>query len=316
MDKNKLMAILGAITCAVLWGVSFLSIKVTVIAIPPISLAIFRFSIAILTLFFFRIIKKDFSKIEKQDISKIILAGILGISLYYYFQNTGIKLIPASQASIILGAIPVFSLLAESLVYRTKLTRQKTGYISLSFIGVFILTGINQNSSSSSYLGYFMMFATVISWILYCIVIKPLFEKYSQITILYYQSIFGVLFLIPFSLFEKIDFKNFDISIIMHLLFLGVLCSALAYTLYIFSMSNLGVSNASIYLNLIPVVGVLASATILHEIITLNQIIGGILVLFSVYMINKEGSKPLEADNLLVENVPKNLSEELAFRHK
>jgi len=81
-------------------------------------------------------------------------------------------------------------------------------------------------------------------------------------------------------------------------------------------MSHLGVSNASIYLNLIPVVGVLASATILHEIITLNQIIGGILVLFSVYMINKEESKPPEDDNLLVKNLPKNLSEELAFRNK
>jgi len=219
LDKKKLMAILSAITCSVLWGISFLSIKVTVIAIPPVSLAIFRFSIAILTLFLFRIIKKDSSKIAKEDLPKIMLAGLLGISFYYYFQNTGIKLIPASQASIILGAIPVFSLLAESLVYKIKLTRKKIVYISLSFIGVFILTGINQSSSSSSYLGYFMMFATVISWILYCIVIKPLFEKYSQITILYYQSIFGVLFLIPFSLFEKIDFNSFNISIVIHLYF-------------------------------------------------------------------------------------------------
>ena len=145
---------------------------------------------------------------------------------------------------------------------------------------------------------------------------KPLFEKYSQIAILYYQSIFGVLFLIPFSLFEKIDFNSFNISIVIHLLFLGVLCSALAYTLYIFSMSHLGVSNASIYLNLIPVVGVLASATILHEIINLNQIIGGMLVLFSVYMINKEESKPPKDDNLLIKKLPKNLSEELAFRNK
>ncbi len=316
MDKKRLMAILGAITCAVLWGISFLSIKVTVIAIPPVSLAILRFSIAILTLLFFRIIKKDSSKIEKQDLPKIMLAGLLGISLYYYFQNTGIKLIPASQASIILGAIPVFSLLAESLVYKIKLTRKKIVYVSLSFIGVFILTGVNQNSSSSSYLGYFMMFATVISWILYCIIIKPLFEKYSQITILYYQSIFGVIFLIPFSLFEKIDFKSFNASIIMHLLFLGILCSALAYTLYIFSMSHLGVSNASIYLNLIPVVGVLASFRMLHEIITLNQIIGGILVLFSVYMINKAEDVLPEDDHILVENVPENLSKELAFTNK
>ena len=81
-------------------------------------------------------------------------------------------------------------------------------------------------------------------------------------------------------------------------------------------MSHLGVSNASIYLNLIPVVGVLASATILHEIINLNQIIGGMLVLFSVYMINKEESKPPKDDNLLIKKLPKNLSEELAFRNK
>ena len=51
----------------------------------------------------------------------------------------------------------------------------------------------------------------------------------------------------------------------------------------------------------------------LHEVITLNQIIGGILVLFSVYMINKEESVPPEDSNLLIS---KNLSEELAFRNK
>ncbi|MCT4509945.1 MAG: DMT family transporter [Tepidibacter sp.] len=316
MEKNKIMAILSAITCSLLWGISFLSIKVTVIAIPPISLAILRFSIAITTLFLFRIIKKDFSKIEKQDIPKMMLAGLLGISFYYYFQNTGIKLIPASQASIILGAIPIFSLLAESLVYKIKLTRKKIFYVLLSFIGVFILTGVNQNSSSSSFLGYFMMFATVVSWILYCMVIKPLFKKYSQMTILYYQSIFGVIFLIPFSLFEKIDFKSFDISIIMHLLFLGVLCSALAYTLYIFAMSHLGVSDAAVYLNLIPLVGVLASFTILHEVISFNQIIGGFLLLFSVYMINKDEHPSTKDDNILIEDIPKNLSEELTFRNE
>ncbi len=80
MHQSYSMGLLAIICTAVVWGLSFISIKITVAVIPPMTLALFRFLIASVVLFL--VLKKvePAARLAKQDIPLMVLSGMLGFS--------------------------------------------------------------------------------------------------------------------------------------------------------------------------------------------------------------------------------------------
>lgn len=187
MKDKKPLAIAAISAASIFWGLSFLSIKIVVDVIPPMPLAFLRFIVAIATLFLFMKITKDKSRIKKNDVSRIAAGGIFGVTLYYYFQNTGIKLIGASSASVIIASVPILSLIGESLVFKTKMTLPKILSVIISFVGVYIIVGSALKGSGGSISGYLMMFGASVSWVIYVIITKPLLARYSHLSIIFYS---------------------------------------------------------------------------------------------------------------------------------
>ncbi|SHJ99626.1 DMT family transporter [Tepidibacter formicigenes] len=287
MDNKRFYPNIAIIITVILWGLSFISIKVSLEVFPPMTLAAARFIIAsgILLAIFKK--KEPKTKLEKEDIPKIAMASFIGVTLYYYFENNGVKLTTPSIASLIIATIPIFSLISEAIMFKNKLTLNKIIGVTCSLIGVYFIVGGGLNDlTSSNGLGYLMMFGAVFSWVIYNMLTKPLFNKYSQLAIVFYQIVFGTIFLIPFTLFEKTNWELLNKSIILNIFYLAVFCSAVAYYLYMYALDNLGASTTTLYLNLSPLVTTIGSYFILHENITKNTIIGGILVIASVYTVN------------------------------
>ena len=141
--------------------------------------------------------------------------------------------------------------------------------------------------NGGSIIGYLMMFGAVISWIIYSIANKPLFERYDQGVITFYQSLIGLIFFLPFMPFETNQWdKIFTVDIFLHVFFLAAFASALGFYLYLKGLDYLGISESSIYINLIPVVTVIISFFWLGETLSVMQLVGGGLVIGSVYIMN------------------------------
>ena len=287
MRKTRLLAYMSIIFTALIWGLSFLSIKVTIAVFPPMTLAFIRFVIASIIIgVIFKIKEKD-TRLAKEDRFLMVMAGFLGITVYFYFENNGVMLISASNASMIIAAIPIFTLIFEAIVFKTKLTLRQGVSVLISFVGVYLIVGGGSGGyEGQSWLGYLMMFGAVFCWVAYSLITKPLFEKYSQLAIVYYQTMIGTVLFIPFVLFEKTDWQLVDGKVTLNVLFLGIFCSALAYYLYVYAMDIIGVSASSLFLNFIPIVTVVASFFILRETVGYLQILGGVLVVVSVYLVN------------------------------
>ncbi len=286
MKDKRTLAIFAISSASIFWGLSLLSIKVVVDVVPPMPLALLRFIVAIGTLFLFMKITKDKSRIKKSDIPRIAASGIFGVTLYYYFQNTGVKLISPSSASIIIALVPILSLIGESLVFKTKLTLPKILSVIISFIGVYIIVGFRLKDAVGDILGFIMMFGAAISWVFYVIITKPLLADYSQLSIIFYQYIFGTIFILPFSFHEKVQWSAVTIPIVLNIVFLGAVCSAFAYYLNAYAVDHLGVAVASIFVNLMPVAAIVGSFLILKEHINMNELLGGAIVIFSVFLAN------------------------------
>jgi len=294
MVKSKKVGLIAMLITALVWSVSFINIKVAVAVVPPMTLGLLRFIIASLILIVMVKVKKVDLHVDKKDRLNIFLAGAIGITLYFYFENNGIKYTSASASSLIIATVPVFSVIADALLYKIKITRKVFMSIITSLTGVLLIVGFNlEELVASGYAkGYVMMFGAVGSWILYMIVTKPLFDRYSQLHLLFYQAVIGMICFVPFSIMEGFNYSLLTANVMMHIAILGVFASAIGFYTYLIALDVLGMSVSSVFLNLLPLLTVIFSMFYLKETMTLTQIFGGGLILISVFLINAENDNP------------------------
>lgn len=295
MNRSRLMGLLAILCTTVLWGLSFVSIKVTVAVIPPMTLAFLRFLIAsVILLFLLKRMEPD-TKLARADMPLMALSGLLGITAFNNFQNIGIKMTTASSASMIIAAIPMFTVVGEFLIFKKRLSLLKIISVILSIGGVYCIVAFSQQESTDGFLGNIFMVGAAVAWVAYTLITRPLSMRYSQLAVVTYQIILGTLALIPFTFFESWEWQSADCFIILHyLIYLGFFCSALANYLYVYAMGVLGVSSVSFFINLIPVISVIGAFTILQEPVSKLQMFGGAIILFSVYIANRNVEKAIE----------------------
>lgn len=288
--NKKVLAYIAITITSLIWGISYLCTRVALTAFSPLQLGFTRFLIATIILFVILMIIEKKIKVDKEDLPRLASVGIIGVAAYAFFENNGIKLTSASSASMIIASVPIFSLIGDWLINKNKLTLRKTISVALSVGGVFLIVigNMDQNGFSGHIIGFIFMFCAAMSWVTFNFIVKPLYEKYSGLTITFFQILFGMIALAPFAVFHYPVKALLSTSVLLNVLFLAIFCSAIAYFLYIFSLNQLGVTVTTLFVNFLPVVTVVLSFFILKEKVVAVQILGGAIVIFSVCLITLE----------------------------
>ena len=287
--KEYYLALLFIILSVIFWGVSFISTKVLLLEIPPSSIAFFRQLVALVPLTAFMLYKGSFIKVPRYHIRLLALSGLFGIVLYFFFENMGLKFTSASNASMIVASVPIFTLASEALFFKLKIRPTMIVCLILSIIGVYFVISINGrlDFSSSTFLGNMLVIGAMVCWVIYTIQSRSLSEDYSGIIITTYQTIASVFLFIPFIIPEIRYWQKISFTAFLNLIYLGIFCSAGAYIFYIYAAKRLGATLSAAFLNLIPVVSVVASFLILGERVTLFQIIGMSLIIAPLYVLSR-----------------------------
>ena len=302
MNTNKktsyiLLGNIAIFLAVVFWGLSFVSMKSLLIAgFPPFTMILIRYLLVCLILIFMLFFNKENKKITRKDYWILALSGMIGVTLYFLFESKGIEYTTASNASIIIAMVPIFSLLVDIFYYKNPVTWIQTMGIIASFVGVYLIILPSSRVSGGTHViwGNLLMLGACISWVLYSIFSKQLHHKLSNFTITAYQSIFGTIFLIFPALMEQSKWIPVVGVSWFHFLYLAILCSILSYFLYNYSLRHLGLSTVSVYINLIPVVGVIGSVLYLKENLYPIQIVGGLVVLLSLFLVNQKRTETPE----------------------
>lgn len=268
------------------WGLSFPSIKAALSDFPPMTLAFGRFVLAGTALGLIYAWKGPRTSFSARDRTMLLLSVLTGITLYFFFENHGVKLIPASAASLIIAGIPILTLLAERLVHRRRLGAVGIAASLVSFVGAVLLVGVPVEAGGiESLWGALLMVGAAVAWVVYLFTMKPLQEGYPNLAVTAWQMILGAVTFIPFALAESADWRWPSAAGWGHLAFQGLLCSAVSYLLYNYALDKLGMRTASLAVNLIPVVTAVASYFLLGELLGPWQWVGGALVLGAVVMV-------------------------------
>jgi len=285
---HQTKGILSVMVPVVTWGISFVSIEVLLDVLGPMTIGAIRFTMATALLYLMMKQKKVSMTIQPKDRGLFFMAGSIGIALYFFFENTGIRYISAAPSSLILAAIPAATLVAEMVFYKRKAGWMDFIIFSGSIIGVFmIVSGDSGGSGSDRLIGYLMMVGAVLTWVVYSIASKPLFGRYDYLTIIFYQFFYSLPFFWLSVPFEVNHFSAITAEHVVHMVFLAVFASVLGFYYYARAMDLIGVTETSLFINLIPIVTIVFSLLYLHKGISLHQWIGGTVVLLAVTLDGK-----------------------------
>ncbi|MDR1307037.1 MAG: DMT family transporter [Treponema sp.] len=294
LSGDRKAAVLANSICVLFWGFSFISIKITVPVFPPMTLGAVRFAIAIALLFvMYRLAEKPDGGSRgrlKEDMPFLAGSGLAGVTFYFFCENNGVALVTASEASLMVALIPVLTMITEWCAAKLLRTNSRT-LKRRHWLGAFIsVTGIIlvvqvSFALSGNISGYLFMGGAALCWVLYGFLTKPLFSRNrSRIYIVFWQNFFGFLGFLPFAALEYKAWGTPDAIVILHVLFLAICCSALGYWLYAHALKVLGISVSAVFINLIPVVTVIAGFFIQGERLSGLQWAGAALVLTGVYL--------------------------------
>jgi drug/metabolite transporter (DMT)-like permease len=290
-----LLAVWGTV---LFWGLSFVSSKTILNSgVPPMTMVCIRFLIATVIL---NLLLRRFdpaARLRRKDLLPLAVSGVFGVTIYFFFESRGIKLTSASHASLIIAVIPVVTVIAETILFRTRISLLVVLGIALSVVGVvFVVNRPGAARGGGTLAGDLFMFGACISWVVYIVLSKNLHQRLSEIAITAYQSLFGTAFLVPLALLEMRQWVPITLAAGLNLAYLAVFCSALSNFLYVYSLSALGPIAVSPYINLIPVVGVLGGVVLLGESLVWSQIVGGAVILAGVILVSRQrpAASPIE----------------------
>lgn len=274
--------ILATIAAITFWGSSFIGTKFAYISFTPVFTCFLRFLLAWLVLFLIRFfVGKE--QVEKKDHFWIALSALVGISLYYMLENIALGWTSSSYASLITGSYPVISILIGFLFFKEKLTKRMVAGMCLALCGVVVLSNV---SGGSNLPGNAILVFDGVLWGLYNYMVPRFNTKYSAVTITYYQTLYGVVFLVPFALMDSHTVGPITVTAELAVIFLGTCCSVAAYVLYTYGLRKVSCATAASLANLMPVIGVVLSYLLLKESISLIQALGGAAILTGVIISN------------------------------
>lgn len=277
---------LGATVLAcVFWGGSIVGTKLSFDALPPFALGLVRFALATLVFFALLALRRQLSVPSFRDLRLMALTGLLGTTLYFAAENLGTLMLSATTSALVVGSFPAMTVVLECLHDRRLPSARMAGGVTLAFAGVAVLSLSEVGGSAGdNALGILVLMTGGVFWAFYNLLMRGFDEHVSTLVITSWQTLFGALGFIPLALIEGATWEMPSGPSAWSLAYLVLGCTVAAFTLYNFGLKKLPASVASAFVNLIPVVGLVASALILGEPISLGQIVGCAAIVVGIFL--------------------------------
>ncbi len=256
------------------------------INLPSSILACLRGGLGVIFIGIYILLSKH--KLNSNSIKKnflvLMLSGLLvGINWMLLFKSFEFTSIAIGTVSYYFA--PMIVAVASPFVFKEKMQKKTIVCVLISIVGMVLVSNIFFDTAGKNNLigicfGLLAAFAYATITILNKF-LKDIEGINSTIT----QLFFAFIVLIPYILLTQ-DIRSIDFSVNMLLLVLviGIVHTALAYVLYFSSLLSLKSTEVAIYSYIDPAFSILISAIVLLEPISIFQIVGIVLILFSTFI--------------------------------
>jgi len=292
MSRGKLFRVYGALGAAMLvWGFSFLAIKDVIQTIPIFSLLGARFLLAALLLGGMLWHQRGF-RLPRKDL--ILLAGLSALSPvgYFLFETFGVANTQPSHVAVIIATIPVAVYLIAFARKQERPTWRKSAGVLIAYLGILIIVGLGTGDEGASLLGDLLVVGAVLCAASRTSLIKDALRRVSPLQLTFYQFFFSLFVFIPLAVTDGFGWIGEMTTLaVLELLFLGIICSAVAFLFLHYALSHLSATQVAVSANLVPIITLIAEIAILSAALTIPKVLGTAVTLGGVLLTQLDRSK-------------------------
>jgi drug/metabolite transporter (DMT)-like permease len=281
----------------VVWGASFLWIKIAVLEIGPYTLVALRLALAVVGLLPFVVIKRPPIPRDRGTWVSIVMIGVLNAAVPWLLIAFAELTIDSAVATVLNSTVPLFTILfAHFLVHDDRITVGRVAGLMTGFAGVVALSfrdaagghdaGATQGHAHLIGQGAMLLAAT--SYGLSSVYARRKLRHVTALTQAFYSLLVGTVsmwIVLPFV--EPSITMPSAVASWVGVVWLGVLGGGVAYFLFYFLLHAIGPTRSSLVTYTIQVVGVALGVIVLKEQLDLYLVLGTILILSGVWVVNR-----------------------------
>jgi len=292
-----------------MWAAQYAAYKTATARMGPVTVSAWTFLIAALTLLPFLARERGRSSRDggssppdssvRQSpgaLGKVVdflVLGILGLVPASALLAWGTDRSTASNAALIYLTIPIITALLASVMVHEKMTGVRWISLLVALAGVLILSDFDWRhlglASGKYAFANLLILLACASSSFYNVFCKKLLRRFTPFEVLVYGYLCAVIASVPLLIwvepFRRSDVRAYNVATWIALLVLSVVSWGLAMVLWMYLLTRLDVSQASVSVYLLPILGVLISSLTLRERITSTMILGGAVTLVGTILV-------------------------------
>lgn len=307
-NRTQYLAVTALIVSMLIWSVSGIAIKHSLLVLPPLTMIVLRFVPSVLLMLVIGLVRREHSlfclqRMALKDLPLFLIAGFCQPFLYYLLETfTYDALNSPTIAETLLSTSPLLSPIFAALLLREKVTKYNIWGILLSTAGVFTLTlAGSTNYSIGNYWGILWAFAAVSAAVIDSIMMRKAPMKYSSLSFVFYTQLISLLFFLPVWFWREgpqammaIDWSQAatfgsDLNTALWCVsYLTVFASVTAFILFCFALRKVGVTQANAFNNIRPMFTAVWMFLFFGEHLPAAKWIGMGLIIFGLFVCQKQ----------------------------
>ena len=274
-----------------IWGSSFLWIKIAVREIGPFTLVAFRLLFGLIGLLAIMRLQRQTFPRDRRILLAFLFLGVFNTALPFVLISWGETSIDSALASILNGTMPLFTIvIAHFWLHDERITLTRLGGLIVGFVGVVVLVSRNAGSggvTGNNMLGQLAVLAAAASYATAATFTRKHLRGQRplvQATMVVMIADALIWLLVPVA-DRPLRLPTLPLTWLA-LAWLGLLGSCLAYLLYFYLINAWGATRAALVTYVFPVVGVILGIVLLQETADWRLIAGSLLVVSGIAIVN------------------------------
>ena len=289
--SNDYRLILAVLTVAIVWGTTFLGIRIAVESIPPWFVAGIRQFIAAALLLVILLFSKELKWIGWKNLGIQIIFSILMLIIANGMMTVAEKHITSSLASLISAASPLLVFLGSIFFGLQKFTIRALVGIIIGFVGILLIfkDGLEDLLNPDYRMGVLFSFIAISGWALGSIFTKKLHLQKQNISLnLFYQFAFSAVVQIAFGfiLSDKIEVDTWTFRSMFATVYLAVFGSVAAYFAFHYALKKISPTQISLLSYINTIIAIFLGWLVLDEEISAAFITATALIICGVFITN------------------------------
>ena len=278
-----------------LWAGNFVLGRAVSARIPPVALAFWRWTLALLILLplAWRALRADWP-VLRRSLPILLALGVLGVGNFNTMVYVGLGQTSATNAALLNSACPAFILAIGPFLGGARPRWRQAAGITLSLLGVLaivargdpqVLLHLTFNRGDA------WVLAAVLSWACYTVLLARRPAGVHPLSLLTALVAVGVAWIAPFYALEawRGARLTLDAATLGSFAYVGLMASVVAYLSWNQGVAELGADRSSAFLHLLPVFATLLAALLLGETFRAYHAVGIGLVLLGVRAASRRG---------------------------